>query len=92
MAEVENYENENFVRMTISKKELKQLKKKDRKKDDFSTFGNEYKHFDKVLNEDDNEAMFGNKKLNMSFGGGKKNHHHTKGKGKPNKFLNKKRK
>lgn len=50
MKEVENYEEEMLHKVNVSKKKIKQLKRKDRKDDDINNFTSELKNIEKVIN------------------------------------------
>lgn len=50
MKEVEQYEEDMLHKVNISKKKIKQLKKKDRKDDDINNFTSELKNIEKVIN------------------------------------------
>ena len=66
MTQVEDYENENFTRVKINKREMKMIKKKDKKDNDFDDIGKEFKNFDRILkNETEEEFHDENKFLGM---------------------------
>jgi hypothetical protein len=50
MKEVEKYEEDMLHKVNVSKKKIKQLKKKDRKDDDINNFAAELKNIEKVIN------------------------------------------
>lgn len=50
MKEVEKYEDDMLTKVYVSKKKIKELKRKDMKDDDLGNFGSEIKNLDKVLN------------------------------------------
>ena len=77
MKEVEKYEEDNFIRVQMPKRQIKMLKKIDRKNDDLTNFGNDFKGFESVLNyekkqEVDNETKFVGRKrqVNKSLASG----------------------
>jgi U3 small nucleolar ribonucleoprotein protein LCP5 len=78
MKEIEDYEDDHFTRIKVPKGELKKLKKLDRKENDFSDVGREFKNLDAILNQDDkdqyeDEMKFLNKKtaVNKIYNNGK---------------------
>jgi U3 small nucleolar ribonucleoprotein protein LCP5 len=67
MKQVEEYEENNFTRLKVPKRELKKLKKLDRKQNDLADFGREFKNLENILNHDNkeeyqNQVKFINKK------------------------------
>lgn len=63
MNQVEDYENDNFTRVKISKRELKMIKKKDKKDNDFDDIGKEFKNFDRILRNETEEEFNEEKKF-----------------------------
>mmetsp|Transcript_27724 Transcript_27724/g.28874 ORF Transcript_27724/g.28874 Transcript_27724/m.28874 type:complete len:345 (+) Transcript_27724:7-1041(+) len=53
MKEVQDYEEDMLTKVYVSKKKVKELKRKDRKEEDLNNFTTELKNLDKVLNNKD---------------------------------------
>ena len=76
MKEVEDYEENNFTRVKVPKRELKKLRKMDRKNNDLTDFGREFKNLENILHQEEkeehqNQVKFLNKK--RAFGDAMKN-------------------
>ena len=82
MKEVEEYEKEHFVNITVPKKVIKQLKKKDNNIDDLSKIDTELKILSNTLNE----------KNSYNYGKSKDKYKNKSSTKKSKNFLNKKRK
>lgn len=63
MRAVEEYEEENFRTLKISKRDIKTVKKQDRLNDDFANIGKEFKHLDNILLHDEREELNAEKKF-----------------------------
>jgi hypothetical protein len=64
--EVQDYETENFTRVKIPKRQLKEARKNDRKKMDIGAPVLNYKHFSSIANEDSHQALMEEMQYNSS--------------------------
>jgi len=64
--EVDDYETEHMVRIKIPKRELQKIRKKDREISDFSTIEKDFKNFDRILRQDNEDELLEEMKFNSS--------------------------
>ena len=64
--QLDDFEDENFVRLKVPKKELKKLKKKDKKENDLLSHTRDLKNITSILDEDINEEIHEQMKVKNS--------------------------
>lgn len=52
MKDVEEYEDDNMIRIKVPKREVKNARKKDRQESSLKDLGQEFKQFDRILKND----------------------------------------